>query len=131
MPTLGEKVFALRTARRLSQAKLGKLIGVTQSAISQIEKGRTLTLSGEVMAGLCEHLHVVPQFLTDGGATGGLDGGVLEAEALYLFRTLDNARQRAALLMLRGLADAPPPNHPRHAPQAPQPAPAARKFTSK
>jgi len=107
MPSLAQKVYALRTARRMSQAKLAGLIGVSQSAIAQIEKGKTKKLSGTVLAGLCEHLHVVPQFLTDGGALRGVEGGVLEAEALHLFRSLDESRQRAALLMLRGLADAP------------------------
>jgi transcriptional regulator with XRE-family HTH domain len=107
MTSLSEKVYALRTARRLSQKRLGQLIGVSQSAIAQIENGNTVTLSGKVLAGLCQHLHVVPQFLV--GETGnGVDGGVLEAEALFLFRSMDESRQRAAVLMLRGLADAPP-----------------------
>jgi transcriptional regulator with XRE-family HTH domain len=106
MSVLGSKIRALRLARRLSQAQLGRLIGVSQSAIAQIEGGKTETLSGKVLAGLCEHLHVVPQFLVAGDAPQRPDNGVLEAEALHLFRSLDDNGQHAAVLMLRGLADA-------------------------
>jgi transcriptional regulator with XRE-family HTH domain len=107
MASLAEKVVSLRVARRLTQAGLAKLLGVSQSAISQIERGRTVSLSGEVLAGLCQHLHVTPQFLLGDAAPGSPDADMLEAEALFMFRSMTQDRRRSALLMLRGLANAP------------------------
>ncbi|WP_368996031.1 helix-turn-helix transcriptional regulator, partial [Pseudomonas protegens] len=37
MPTLGARVKALRVSARLSQPALAKLVGISQSAIGQIE----------------------------------------------------------------------------------------------
>ena len=116
------EISSLRVARRLTQAALAKLLGVSQSAISQIETGKTVSLSGDVLAGLCQHLHIAPQFLIDDDATIGTDIGIMEAEVLYLFRSMNTDRRRAAILMLRGLAAAP-----ESTPPAATPAPARQK----
>lgn len=107
MASLAEKIISLRVARRLTQAGLAKLLGISQSAISQIETGKTVSLSGEVLAGLCQHLHVAPQFLIGDNGLHSTDSGMLEAEVLFLFRSMNEDRRRAAILMMRGLADAP------------------------
>ena len=36
---IGDKLAELRKARKISQAKLGKMLGVSQSAIAQLETG--------------------------------------------------------------------------------------------
>ena len=36
---IGDKLAELRKARKVSQAKLGKMLGVSQSAIAQLETG--------------------------------------------------------------------------------------------
>lgn len=113
MPTLGARVKALRVSARLSQPALAKLVGISQSAISQIEQGHTQTLRGEVLAGLCAHLHVSPDYLLGTKHAAKMtEPSEFEGEALLLFRKLDRDRQADAILMLRGLASAPPKAQP-------------------
>lgn len=68
METIGQRVKALREAQDpvLSQTDLAKKIGVHQPTISMIEDGKTKTLSGKVLAGLCEHLSTTPSYILSG-----------------------------------------------------------------
>lgn len=66
METIGERVKSLRELRELDQTELAKKIGVKQSAISMIESGKTKTLSGKVLGGLCEHLFSTPAYILRG-----------------------------------------------------------------
>lgn len=62
--TLGARVRALRTERNLSQAKLGKAIGMTQTAIAEIEKGK-VKRPGKLLE-LAEALSTTQTFLLHG-----------------------------------------------------------------
>lgn len=64
MNTFSERLYALRTEKRLSQAKLAKLAGVPQSTIAQIESGRTK--STRKIIELAEVLGTTPNYLLNG-----------------------------------------------------------------
>lgn len=66
MSSFGERLHALRTERKLSQAKLAKLAGIPQSTIAQIESGRTKSTSKIIE--LADALETTPNYLLNGVA---------------------------------------------------------------
>jgi transcriptional regulator with XRE-family HTH domain len=61
---LAEVVKRYREARGLSQEELGRRIGISKAAISSIEIGRTKSLKGPTLAGLCREFGISPDELT-------------------------------------------------------------------
>jgi transcriptional regulator with XRE-family HTH domain len=61
---LAEVVKRYREARGLSQEELGRRIGISKAAISSIEIGRTKSLKGPTLAGLCREFGITPDELT-------------------------------------------------------------------
>jgi transcriptional regulator with XRE-family HTH domain len=61
---LAEIVKTLRERRGLSQEELGRRIGISKAAISSIEIGRTKSLKGPTLAGLCREFGITPDELT-------------------------------------------------------------------
>ena len=55
--TIGERIKALREKRELTQAQLGQMVGIDQSTLSLIEKGRSADMMGMTLAKLCQELH--------------------------------------------------------------------------
>ncbi|PIT11654.1 XRE family transcriptional regulator [Snodgrassella alvi] len=64
MTTFGERLARLREGKQLSQAKLGKLAGIKQSTIAQIERGRNQ--STRRIIELAEVLDTTPNYLLNG-----------------------------------------------------------------
>lgn len=62
--TLGARILERRTALGLSQAELGKRVGVTQQAIMGLEQGRTQ--SSRSIVQLARELQVTPEWLMTG-----------------------------------------------------------------
>ena len=58
----GDRLRALRKEKRLSQYGLAKLMGVTHTQISDMEKGKTGTTLDKLVA-LCEYYHVSADYL--------------------------------------------------------------------
>jgi transcriptional regulator with XRE-family HTH domain len=59
---MGERLYALRRKRGLTQERLGELIGVTHSQISRMERGER-DIKGFRLERLCEALHCTPSEL--------------------------------------------------------------------
>lgn len=97
MDSIGERVKALRERRDLKQGALAKRIGVTQSAISQIESGLTETLRGEVLAGLCRELGAMPDYIMYG------KGRAIDHETAVLLGELYRAAQSLTPTLLVAL----------------------------
>ena len=92
MPTIGQRVRALRTARGISQARLAKLVGISQPALSMIERGDTATLRADTLDGLCRALGATTDMILRGtGNHAGNEAALLEAELLHVWRSLDCA----------------------------------------
>jgi DNA-binding XRE family transcriptional regulator len=78
METMGDRIRQLRNARALTQEGLGRLVGVTKSAVSQWEDGSTKNLKLETFLRVCEALKTDAEYLiwgADRAAAG--PGGVL------------------------------------------------------
>ncbi len=99
----GERIKALRVAAGITQKELAKAIGVTQGAISQMERGDIKKLSGPVLRGMCRRLRTNGDYILDGRNPGDQEGAAMmmttleEAQLLEYFRLCDEA-DKAALM---------------------------------
>ena len=66
METIGERIARLRAAKDITQSELARLVGVTSSAINQIESGMTKAPRAEVMFAIADALDVDARELTFG-----------------------------------------------------------------
>ncbi len=58
----GERLFAARKASGENQEKLGKLLGVTKTQISEMENGKKTT-TAEKIALICRHYNISSDYL--------------------------------------------------------------------
>ncbi len=63
---LGARIQALRTARRLTIYQVAQQAGITPSALSFIERGRTIRPEAETIAGISAAFGITPQELLEG-----------------------------------------------------------------
>ena len=103
MSELGHRIKELRIQRGLSQAELGKRIGVTASAVSQLESKEVGGLKGSTLVRLAEALGVEPAGLMSDSAPQ-LSIAPDEAELLAVYRSLPYGHRVLALRVLRALA---------------------------
>ena len=75
METMGDRIRQLRNARGYTQEELGRLVGVTKSAVSQWEDGSTKNLKLETFLRVCDALKTDAPFLIWGPDRGGRGGG--------------------------------------------------------
>lgn len=97
------RVAALREARGLNQTELAAKIGVKQSAISMIEDGTTKSLSGKVLAGLCEHLNSTPKYILTGAGKLPDDVAMRVAELTSLGQRMTREALDAVLTAARAV----------------------------
>jgi transcriptional regulator with XRE-family HTH domain len=98
MKTIGNRVRDLRKAKGFArQSDLGKVVGVDQSVISDIENGAGF--KADVLMALCEHLDTTAEYLMlgEGQASQG------EAEMLTLYRKTNDEGRIAMIVTARGL----------------------------
>lgn len=62
----GKRIRFARKARGLRQIALAKLIGIAQSAISDLETGNSKDMEGSTLVGLVKHLGVNPHWIMHG-----------------------------------------------------------------
>lgn len=62
---MSQKIKMLRTQKGLTQAELGKIIGVQNSAIAKYENGRVVNIKKDTLDKLAEALEVSPAELLD------------------------------------------------------------------
>lgn len=113
MPSMGDRIVDLRTALGLSQPELARRIGIKQPSLHNIESGKTKTLRGATLAGLCRVLNVTPEILLQGSRRARSNESVLhEAELLAIWRSLTDADRTHLLAVARALASRPKPPGP-------------------
>lgn len=66
MESMGERIRRLREAQNLTQSRLGELVGVSKSAVSQWEDGSTANIKLTVFLTLCDVLRTDPHYLVYG-----------------------------------------------------------------
>lgn len=98
MKTIGNRVRDLRKAKGFArQSDLGKLVGVDQSVISDIENGAGF--KADVLMALCEHLDTTAEYLMLGEERESPG----EAEILSLYRKTNDEGRIAMIVTARGL----------------------------
>lgn len=90
METMGKRVQGLRKTLGLTQTALARQVGVSQSAISDIESGDTKVILGPTMTALCAALRTNPEWLQHGRGSPApaVTTDIEEGELLTIFRVL-------------------------------------------
>jgi transcriptional regulator with XRE-family HTH domain len=105
MSEMGHRVRALRKARGMTQVALAKSVGVSQGAISDIERGDTTEMMGPTLAAICTALRTNPNWLLTG--KGSPAPSVLtsfdEGELLAIFRELGDEQRAAVMTVARSM----------------------------
>ena len=85
--TIGDRIRALRSARGLTQRELGRRVGVSAAALTQLESGTSKVPRGTVLDGMCRELHTNSAWLIFGtgepSASMSLDGDRHELIQIY------------------------------------------------
>jgi transcriptional regulator with XRE-family HTH domain len=104
---LKDRVKGLRKTRGYTQVSLAKAAGVTQAAISAIETGRTVELSGDLLEALCRVLHTNAAYLIRGKGDPGPTAivSIDRREIIDIWQELDEASRDSLLLSARTLLD--------------------------
>ncbi len=111
METIGKRVRALRTSRRLTQVQLSERVGINQGALSALETKEGGDITGTTLAALCRELHTTAEFLVFGIENGTDPEHILmESELLATFRRLSQSGKDALIATARGLAAVQPPS---------------------
>jgi transcriptional regulator with XRE-family HTH domain len=84
METIGERIARLRAAKAISKSELARRVGVTPSAINQIESGVTKAPKVELMFAIADTLDVDARSLTFG------EKAALEAWDRAIFKIVDD-----------------------------------------
>ena len=127
---LGSRITARREQLGLDQLDLATRSGVKQSTLSELESGKSKSISGLNLARLCRELRLTPEYLIGGGREAAdPDVAVAEAEACYIIRQLGSSQRETLLVLARALLSPsksvlpemaaneltlPPQSHPRH-----------------
>ena len=63
IPILGQRILLRRRDKRLTQAELGKHVGISGNTIARIERGRIQDLGGSIIAKVAEALDTSTDYL--------------------------------------------------------------------
>ena len=104
--TLGGRVRMLREYRKLTQTELGKKVGVSQSALAQVESGMTQTIKGNTLLRLAAALEANPRWIMSGkGEPLQLDVPGDASEMLELYEMLDDDHKSAIMAAAKAFAN--------------------------
>jgi transcriptional regulator with XRE-family HTH domain len=105
MDTLGKRVRGLRKTHGLTQTQLAQKVGVSQSAISDIESGDTKVILGPTMTALCAALRTNAEWLQtgQGSPAPAVTTGIEEGELLAIFRALPDELRMALITTARSM----------------------------
>lgn len=101
---IGLRIAARRRALGWSQAYLGTMAGIPFQQLSRYERGDN-RVSASLAGKISECLGVRLEALLDGDAPARPKSTGGELEITRLFRTMDPRRQKAALIIVRAVAD--------------------------
>lgn len=103
--SLGARVKAMREYRGFSQKKLGEKIGVSQSAIAQVESGETKMIKGNTLLRMAAALEANPRWIMSGkGEPLGMDETVDGNELLALYESMSDEHKAALVAAARAFA---------------------------
>lgn len=111
--TIAKRIKVLRTSRMLTQVQLAALLNVKQNTISDLETGKSETMTAATLEALCRVLVTTPGFILYGSENElTLESHMQEAELVAIFRELPASAQSALLGSARLLREAIPARSP-------------------
>jgi transcriptional regulator with XRE-family HTH domain len=102
MGTIGERVRALRKARGLTQPQLASEVGIDQSTVSDIERGKGF--SAEILMRLCDALETTAEYIMRGN-THTASPNLKRAQAVVKTLTDEERIDLLTAIMQPGLPD--------------------------
>lgn len=113
-PGLADRISMRMKSLGISQIDLARRADIKQNTLSDLEKGKSKSISGETLAKLCRELRLTAEYLLFGGLEpGGSDLQMSEAEAVYILRMLPPESRETFLNLGRALLSPSPPLLPR------------------
>ena len=104
METIGGRVQALRSSKRMTQRQLADACNVSQPTIANIERGRTTEIKGFVLDALAVALGSTASYILHGIPEGtNHEQAMLYAEMKAIFHSLSQADQESLVHVARGL----------------------------
>jgi transcriptional regulator with XRE-family HTH domain len=106
MQTPGSRIKQKREEAGFNQVRFARLIGISQSTLSDIEKGVTKMPSATVLHQIAKHLNVSPAWIMT-GKEGQLETlAPAEADLVISVRTLTAEQQRAVYELVNSMKPA-------------------------
>jgi transcriptional regulator with XRE-family HTH domain len=105
MSDIGKRVRALRKALGFTQVQLAKRVGVSQAAVSDIERGDTTYVLGPTLSSLAAALRTNTDWLMSGNGSAApvIQTDDSESELLAMFRAMDPQVRSALLVVARSM----------------------------
>lgn len=108
--TRGERIRHLRQLREMTQVQVAKAVGVTQGAISQLERDQNSAPSAATLLALANALQASPEWIQHGTGPMALEGESEERMLLSVWRRMGAEQRRAFLSAARALVEPEPPD---------------------
>lgn len=102
--SLGSVIRHARKGKGFSQAELGYLVGLTQSQVSQLERGATAMPHLDTLRAIAHHTGVEPGYLLELARWPGAFKRGIPAELADVFRDLDELQTEAVVAFARIVA---------------------------
>lgn len=99
---MGERIKAARTDAGYDQQEFAKLVGMSQSALSEVESGRSKEPRASAFMRMVRLLQVSPRWLAEGKGPMR-DHNDDERELIEVFRGIDEKSRRLLLASARAL----------------------------
>ena len=104
MENMGKRLKVLRLASGLSQTEAAKALNIAQPSLSALESGASKTLGGETLARACRVFHTTAEYIWFGSeASDDPELPLVEAELIYMARSMTPDRRQTALDSIRGI----------------------------
>ena len=103
MTHLGERIRARRRELGMSQGRLAEVVGITASAVSQIESGTIRTLKSETLSRMALSLQLTALELMAGLQSDGASLPADEQRLLESYRCLEQPLKGIALKLVKAL----------------------------
>lgn len=114
--SMGARIKQLRVSQKLTQQQLAAKTGIAQNTISDLERGKSSTMTAETLQALCRELVTTPDYILRGVENESqFEAALQEVELVAIFRALPEPAQAALIDAARLLRRAIP------APRAPRP----------
>lgn len=105
MNTIGSRIRRVRKEKKLTQAQLASMVGISQSTLAELESGESKMPSSETLMGLAKQLGISQAWIMT-GKDGEIEALSDEDHAfLTLAKGLRAEQRRAVYELMRSMTD--------------------------